>query len=112
MTIYVNVFVQRGDRVVVITRFSAWAEQILVRKEFVFKIPKEMSFREAAVLPTAYLTAYILLFEIGNIKSGQTLLFHSAGGGVGGRKKKAILTLIQFVILVYSCHNSTVKTCI
>ena len=44
-----------------------------------------MSFREAAVLPVSYLIAYILLFEIGNIKSGQTLLFHSAGGGVGGK---------------------------
>jgi NADPH:quinone reductase-like Zn-dependent oxidoreductase len=44
-----------------------------------------MSFREAAVLPVAYLTAYILLFEIGNIKPNQTLLFHSAGGGVGGK---------------------------
>ncbi len=44
-----------------------------------------MSFREAAVLPVSYLTAYMLLFEIGNIKSGQTLLFHSAGGGVGGK---------------------------
>lgn len=52
----------------------------------VFKIPKEMSFREAAVLPIAYLTAYILLFELGNIKPNQTLLFHSAGGGVGGKK--------------------------
>jgi NADPH:quinone reductase-like Zn-dependent oxidoreductase len=51
----------------------------------VFKIPKEMSFREAAVLPVAYLTAYILLFEIGNIKPNQTLLFHSAGGGVGSK---------------------------
>ncbi|CAF1171437.1 unnamed protein product [Rotaria magnacalcarata] len=73
----------RGDRVLVLTRFSAWAEQIVVKKDFVFKIPKEMTFREAAVLPIAYLTAYILLFEIGNIKPGQTLLFHSAGGGVG-----------------------------
>lgn len=44
-----------------------------------------MTFREAAVLPIAYLSAYILLFEIGNIKPGQKLLFHSAGGGVGGK---------------------------
>ena len=70
----------------VVTRFAAWAEQIVVKKDLVFKIPKEMSFREAAVLPFAYLTAYILLFDIGNIKAGQTLLFHSAGGGVGGRR--------------------------
>ncbi|CAF3417894.1 unnamed protein product [Rotaria sp. Silwood1] len=75
--------VDRGDRVVVLTHFSAWSEQIIVKKDLVFKIPKEMSFREAAVFPVAYLTAYILLFEIGNIKPNQTLLFHSAGGGVG-----------------------------
>ncbi|CAF2831197.1 unnamed protein product [Rotaria sp. Silwood2] len=75
--------VEKGDRVVVLTHFSAWAEQVIVKKDLVFKIPKEMSFREAAVLPVAYLTAYILLFEIGNIKPNQTLLFHSAGGGVG-----------------------------
>ena len=64
----------------VVTRFAAWAEQIVVKKDLVFKIPKEMSFREAAVLPFAYLTAYILLFDIGNIKAGQTLLFHSEIG--------------------------------
>ncbi len=80
-----SIVLQRGDRVLVLTRFSAWAEQILVKKDFVFKIPKEMSFREAAVLPISYLTAYIILFEIGNIKPGQTLLFHSAGGGIGGK---------------------------
>ena len=67
-----------------LTHFSAWAEQIVVKKDLVFKIPTDMSFREAAVLPVAYLTAYILLFEIGNVRPGQTLLFHSAGGGVGG----------------------------
>ena len=59
---------------------------MLVKKDLVFKIPKEMTFREAAILPFAYLPAYILLFEMGNIKSGQTVLFHSAGGGVGGEK--------------------------
>ncbi|CAF1583310.1 unnamed protein product [Rotaria magnacalcarata] len=75
--------VERGDRVVALTHFSAWSEQIIAKKDLVFKIPKEMSFREAAVLPVAYLTAYILLFEIGNIKPNQTILFHSAGGGVG-----------------------------
>lgn len=42
-----------------------------------------MSYREAAAFCYTYITAYILLFEIGGIKSGQTVLFHSAGGGVG-----------------------------
>jgi NADPH:quinone reductase-like Zn-dependent oxidoreductase len=42
-----------------------------------------MSFRDAAALSYNYLTAYILLFELGGVKSGQSILFHSAGGGVG-----------------------------
>jgi NADPH:quinone reductase-like Zn-dependent oxidoreductase len=42
-----------------------------------------MSYREAAALSYSYLTAYILLFELGGVKNGQTILFHSAGGGVG-----------------------------
>ena len=91
----------------VLTHFSAWAEQIVVKKELVFKIPKEMSFREAAVLPFSYLTAYILLFEIGNIKSGQTLLFHSAGGGVGGKIPIEVRVNIR---RSSSCLNSIVET--
>ena len=42
-----------------------------------------MNYRDAAALSYSYLTAYILLFELGGAKSGQTVLFHSAGGGVG-----------------------------
>jgi hypothetical protein len=69
-----------------------------------------MSFREATVLPVAYITAYILLFEMGNIKPGQTLLFHSAGGGVGGK-----ISIIEIYIYIHrrnkysSCINSTLK---
>lgn len=42
-----------------------------------------MSYREAAAFSYSYITAYILLFEIGALKSNQTILFHSAGGSVG-----------------------------
>lgn len=42
-----------------------------------------MTFKDAAALSYNYLTAYILLHEFGNIKSGQSVFFHSAGGGVG-----------------------------
>jgi NADPH:quinone reductase-like Zn-dependent oxidoreductase len=42
-----------------------------------------MSYRAAAAICYSYVTAYILLHEIGGIKSGQSVLYHSAGGGVG-----------------------------
>jgi hypothetical protein len=68
-----------------------------------------MSFREAAILPIAYLTAYILLFEMGNIKPNQTLLFHSAGGGVGGKRKHSFAFFLLQILpsLSPSRTNST-----
>ena len=66
-----------------LTKFNAWAEYVVVNANYVFKMPEQMTFKDAAALSYNYLTAYILLHEFGNVKSGQTVFFHSAGGGVG-----------------------------
>lgn len=60
----------------------AWAELVSVPAKFVYKIPPKMSFQDAAAVTMNYVVAYALLFEIGNIKSGQKVLVHSVGGGV------------------------------
>ncbi|MBK5249178.1 MAG: zinc-binding dehydrogenase [Actinomycetales bacterium] len=44
--------------------------------------PPELSFAEAACLPTAYLTAYRLLFDAAALRPGQRVLIQGAGGGV------------------------------
>ena len=44
--------------------------------------PEELSFAEAACLPTAYLTTYRMLFTQGGLRPGQTVLVQGAGGGV------------------------------
>ncbi len=44
--------------------------------------PAELSFEEAACLPTAWLTAYRMLFTQSGLKPGQTVLVQGAGGGV------------------------------
>lgn len=72
-----------GDRVICLPRFCGWSEYLVINCNLIYKIPDEMSFRDAAALSYSYLTAYILLFELGGARSGQTVLFHSAGGGVG-----------------------------
>ena len=41
-----------------------------------------MSFQDAAAFFMNYVTAYLLLFDIGNLRPGQSVLVHSAGGGV------------------------------
>jgi len=47
------------------------------------KIPEEIDFNVAATLMTKGLTAYYLLYKTYPISSSETLLFHSAAGGVG-----------------------------
>jgi NADPH:quinone reductase-like Zn-dependent oxidoreductase len=44
--------------------------------------PASLSFAEAACLPTAYLTAYRMLFAKADLKPGETVLVQGAGGGV------------------------------
>ena len=44
--------------------------------------PAELSFAEAACLPTAWLTAYRMLFTAAGVRPGDTVLVQGAGGGV------------------------------
>ncbi len=58
------------------------AEKVIVPKRNVVAKPASMSFEEAACLPTAWLTAYRMLFTRGELKAGDTVLVQGAGGGV------------------------------
>nr|KAG5707468.1 hypothetical protein BaRGS_011972 [Batillaria attramentaria] len=72
-----------GDRVIALTDYKAWAELVAAPATHVYKIPDNMSFQDGAALLMHYVTAYILLFDLANLRKGQSLLLHSAGGGVG-----------------------------
>ncbi|MCW2586074.1 MAG: Alcohol dehydrogenase zinc-binding domain protein [Frankiales bacterium] len=58
------------------------AEQVVVPARNVLAKPKDLSWEEAACLPTAWLTAYRMLFTQSGLKPGQTVLVQGAGGGV------------------------------
>jgi NADPH:quinone reductase-like Zn-dependent oxidoreductase len=58
------------------------AEQVLVPRRNVLPKPAELSFAEAACLPTAWLTAYRMLFVKSGLRPGQTVLVQGASGGV------------------------------
>jgi NADPH:quinone reductase-like Zn-dependent oxidoreductase len=58
------------------------AEYVTVPKRNVLRKPPELSFEQAACLPTAWLTAYRMLFTRGAVKPGQTVLIQGASGGV------------------------------
>jgi NADPH:quinone reductase-like Zn-dependent oxidoreductase len=61
---------------------GALAQQVAVPRRNLVPKPAELSFEQAACLPTAWLTAYRMLFTRGAVKPGQTVLVQGAGGGV------------------------------
>mgnify|MGYP001954493481 CR=1 FL=1 len=62
---------------------GTFADKVVVPRRNVVPKPASMSFEEAACLPTAWLTAYRMLFTRGGLKAGDTVLVQGAGGGVG-----------------------------
>ncbi len=58
------------------------AEQVVVPARNVIDKPAELSFEEAACLPTAWLTAYRMLTTKAGVQPGQTVLVQGVGGGV------------------------------
>ncbi len=58
------------------------AEQVVVPKQNLIPKPAGLSFEHAACLPTAWLTAYRMLFTRAEARPGSTVLVQGAGGGV------------------------------
>ena len=68
---------------------GTFAEQVVVPRRNLVPKPASLSFAEAACLPTAWLTAFRMLFTQGGLKPGETVLVQGAGGGVA----TALITL-------------------
>ncbi len=72
-----------GRDVFALTRFGGYADVVCVPKAQVFPRPQGMSAQEGASIPVNYLTAWQLMVVMGGLKPNETVLIHSAGGGVG-----------------------------
>lgn len=61
---------------------GTFAERVAVPRRNLLPKPEALTFEEAACLPTAYLTAYRMLFDKAGVQPGATVLVQGAGGGV------------------------------
>src|SRR5258705_2834118 len=61
---------------------GTFAERVAVPRRNLVPKPAALSFADAACLPTAYLTAYRMLFDKSGLEPGSTILVQGAGGGV------------------------------
>jgi NADPH:quinone reductase-like Zn-dependent oxidoreductase len=72
-----------GDRVIAMTPFGGQSELVVVAAGAVFPLPEAWSFEVGAAFPVVYLTAHHLLVRVAAARPGESVLVHSAAGGVG-----------------------------
>ncbi|WP_283134048.1 zinc-binding dehydrogenase [Rhizohabitans arisaemae] len=61
---------------------GTFAERVVVPRRNLVPKPASISFEQAACMPTAWLTAYKMLFDKAGVEPGSTILVQGAGGGV------------------------------
>lgn len=72
-----------GERVMGSVRFGSYTTHINIDRRYVTSIPDEWTFEEGASFIVQALTAYYALVPLGELREGQSVLIHSAAGGVG-----------------------------
>ena len=72
-----------GDRVIVKLRHGAYADEVVVAPSQLTPLPSTFDYAEGATFLAAHGTAYHGLIDRGQVREGEVLLVHGAGGGVG-----------------------------
>ena len=75
--------VSEGDRVFGLVGGGGYAEQALIDYRMAMPIPDGWSFEQAAAVPEVFFTANENIFTLGKLSSGETILIHAGGSGVG-----------------------------
>jgi NADPH:quinone reductase-like Zn-dependent oxidoreductase len=70
---------------------GTFADRVAVPRANLVPLPPSLTYEEAACLPTAWLTAYRMLYVQSALKPGQSVLVQGAGGGVA----TALITLAR-----------------
>ncbi len=75
--------VKVGDRVIALTIWGGFAEQVLAKQEQVIAMPEGLSFEVAGSLLLTYGTCLHALRDRAQLQPGQTVLVLGAAGGIG-----------------------------
>jgi len=96
---------KQGDRVMT-WRLGTFRTFARTPESMCIAIPNGMAFDQAASLPVVYTTAYYALAETARVQQGETVLIHSAAGGVG---QAAIVLAQHFGAEVFATVSSETK---
>ncbi|MEZ6151634.1 MAG: SDR family NAD(P)-dependent oxidoreductase [Pirellulaceae bacterium] len=73
---------QVGDEVIAIAP-AAFGSHTIVRESLVARKPRRLTYQQAAAIPIAFMTADYALNQCARLQAGDSVLIHSASGGVG-----------------------------
>lgn len=73
---------QPGDRVFYLAD-NCFSTQLTISAQRCAKIPPQLAFEDAATMPCVYPTVIHSLLDLGGLRPGQSILIHSACGGIG-----------------------------
>jgi len=83
---------------------GGYAEYAVAYASHLMPIPASMSFEEAACVCESYITAFLNVFMIGELKEGQTAIFHGGGGGVNTAALQLARALTPSVKKIVTAH--------
>jgi len=89
---------KKGERVMALLSAGGYAEYVAADEGCTMHIPNALCLKSAAAIPEQWLTAFQLL-QIGNIRSGQYVLIHAGGSGVGTALVQLVAHLGAFPIV-------------
>jgi putative PIG3 family NAD(P)H quinone oxidoreductase len=72
-----------GDRVIGLLSGGGYAQQVAIHYRMLLPMPDGWTFIQGAAIPEVWLTAFSNLFMEAGLTSGQTVLLHAGGSGVG-----------------------------
>lgn len=72
-----------GDRVLAITRFGGYTDEVVVDATRAFALPSSRTLEEAAALPAVTITAWHSLCDVARVRRGESVLIQAVAGGVG-----------------------------
>lgn len=72
-----------GERVMGMVSVAALATQVEPVSDLTWRVPENMTLREAATIPVVYITVYYAFFLQNPISKGKSILIHAGSGGIG-----------------------------
>ncbi len=72
-----------GDRAMALLPGGGYAEEVVVHAGSAMHVPDALTDEEAGALPEVFLTAFLNLFLLAQVREGESALIHGGGSGVG-----------------------------